>query len=206
MLINCSYRGMESNSHYFLERLEERLGLSCEYYQLMKTADREAILQHFEETQAVVLGMPLYVDSAPAQVVEWMQKMYENKKTGVFCPVYVIVNMGFYDSRQIHILLRIVKNWCGKMGLVYGGGLAVGAGEMLGGMKNVPLDKGPNKALGEGMAKMAEAVSQRRTFDDIYVEPTGFPRFLYKLAADSGWTSMAKKNGLKKSDLKAGRV
>lgn len=45
--------------------------------------------------------------------------------------VYVISNLGFYDSKQIHIQLDIMKNWCDKMNINYGGGLAIGAGEML---------------------------------------------------------------------------
>ena len=49
--------------------------------------------------------------------------------------VYVVSNLGFYESEQISILLEIVKNWCSRMGFPYGGGLAIGAGEMMGSLK-----------------------------------------------------------------------
>ena len=69
-------------------------------------------------------------------------------------PVYVITNLGFYESEQGNVLLEIVKNWCSKMGFFYGGGLAIGAGEMLGTLKKVPLDQGPNQQLGKASASL----------------------------------------------------
>lgn len=47
----------------------------------------------------------------------------------------------------------------------------------------------------------ADAVSNRKCIADFYVEPSGFPRRLYVLAAHRGWKRNAGENGLKKKDL-----
>lgn len=111
--------------------------------------------------------MPLYVDGVPAQVVELMENMYQNYK-GQFTDlhVYVVSNLVFFDSKQIRNQLNIVKNWCHKMGMIYGGGIAIGAGGMLGKM---PTDQGPGKNLGVGnMGWSVDAKKNGLTRKELY--------------------------------------
>lgn len=202
ILLNCSFRGVNSNSNSFLERLESLFEEECERIHLNQMKNIEELTGKLKKAKALVLGMPLYVDSAPAQVVELMEGLYESYQ-GAFpgLSVYVVSNLGFYESRQIHIQFQIVKNWCVKMGVTYGGGLAIGGGEMMGGLKSVPLDQSPNKQMGVGMRKLAKAITEGTVTEDIYVEPSGFPRRLYMLAADMSWGRNVGKNGLTKKDL-----
>lgn len=203
ILMNCSYRGERSNSNYFLQKLEEQLTVPFEHFHLSKMQDINSCCEKISTADSLVLGMPLYVDSTPSQVVEWMEKVYEyGKDMRKDLNVYVISNLGFYDSKQIHIQLSIVKNWCDKMNFTYGGGLAVGAGEMLGNLGSVPINQGPNKMLGEGLEKMAAAINEKQIFENIFVEPSGFPRWLYMLAAGKGWAPAAKKNGIKRREIR----
>lgn len=202
VLLNCSFRGQNSNSNYFLGLLEQLLDGASEKIHLAQMRDFDELYQKLVYADAVVFAMPLYVDSVPAQVVELMEQMYERKSQELKgLPVYAITNLGFYESRQMEHELAIVKNWCAKMDMVYGGSLAIGAGEMMGGLSYVPLDKGPNRAMGEGMKKLAACINDRSVMEDIYTEPTGFPRNMYLLAAQMSWTPKAKKNGLKKREL-----
>lgn len=202
VLLNCSFRGEKSNSNYFLGLLEQLLEGDCERVQLAQIKDFEEIYQKFVDADAVVLAMPLYVDSVPAQVVELMERLYERKSEELKgLRIYAVTNLGFYESRQMEHELAIVKNWCTKMEMVYGGSLAIGAGEMMGGLSYVPLDQGPNKEMGEGMKKLAACIKEGVVTEDIYTEPTGFPRNMYLLAAQMNWAPQAKKNGLKKRDI-----
>ncbi len=207
LLLNCSFRGEKSNSNYFLDRLAALLEEEYEKLQLSHEKDTDQLAEKWKHADAVVLGMPLYVDGAPAQVVEMMENLYAEYQ-GAFgkLPVYVISNLGFYESRQIEIQLEIVKNWCEKMGMTYAGGLAIGAGEMMGELRNVPLDQGPNKQTGEGMKRLADAISSKNVTENIFVEPSGFPRRLYKLCADMSWNKWTKINQLPKGALYQKRV
>lgn len=200
--MNGSFRGKNSNSNYFLDVLETQLNEECERIHLNQIKGLEEVTEKLRKAEALVIGMPLYVDGVPAQVVEFMEKMCQNYKGQ--CQnlrVYVVSNLGFYESKQIRIQLKIVKNWCNKMGMTYGGGLAIGAGEMLGGMNNVPINQGPNKQLGEGIGKLAAAITKRECIVDIYVEPSYFPRAFFMLAANMSWGRNVQKDGLTKKDL-----
>lgn len=111
VLMNGSFRGKSSNSNYFLDVLETQLNEKCERVHLNQMKDIEAMAEKLKAADVLVIGMPLYVDGVPAQVVEFMENMYRDYK-GQLCNlhVYVISNLGFYESEQIRIQLDIVKN------------------------------------------------------------------------------------------------
>lgn len=202
VLLNCSFRGENSHSNYFLGLLEQQIGEQCERLHLGRLKDFDEIYSKFAIADAVVFGMPLYADSVPAQVVDLMERFYTRKSEELKgLHIYAVTNLGFYESRQMELELAIIKNWCEKMEMVYGGSLAIGAGEMMGGLSYVPIDQGPNKEMGEGMKKLAAHIKEGSVTEDIYTEPTGFPRNMYLLAAKMNWGPQAKKNGLKKKDL-----
>lgn len=202
VLLNCSFRGEKSNSNYFLGLLEQQLDVPCERISLAKMKRFDELKSKLAETDALVLGMPLYVDSVPAQVIDLMERLYEEKSEELKkLRVYVVTNLGFYEASQTKIEFAIVKNWCVKMGMTYGGGLAVGAGEMMGSLRNVPMDQGPNTEMGEAIKKLAAAIKEGTTIEDIYTEPTGFPRRMYLMAAQMNWAPQAKKFGNKKRDI-----
>lgn len=202
LLINCSYKGERSNSNYFLSKLQEKLNVEYEHVHLQKIHDTNLIMNKIKEADLVVFTMPLYADNIPAQVMELMEKLYEEGKEKIGnTNIYVITNLGFYDSKEAHIQLDIVRNWCTKMNIVYGGAIAIGAGEMLGGFKNISIDKGPNKSLGKGLKKMADKIKNNESFDNMYIEPSLIPRWMYMFIADRLWVSKAKKNGVSKTEI-----
>lgn len=206
ILLNCSYKGVESNSNYFLGLLESQIMLECERIHLKDVKNYDLLIDKLTTADALVFGMPLYVDGVPAQVVELMEYLYDIGKNHLDkLVVYVISNLGFYESHQIHIQLQIVKNWCSKMGLVYGGALAIGAGGMMGGLRNIPYNQGPNRMMGKGINSLATSINTNEAMEDVYVKPSGFPRFLYMFFGNKSWIPQAKKNGIKRNDIKKRR-
>lgn len=206
VMINCSFRGEKSNSNYFLGLLETQLDVPCERIHLAKMKDMDALWDKLSDADAIVLGMPLYVDGVPAQAMALMEALYEKKeKVTKKLRVYVVTNLGFYESRQAKILLAIVRNWCAKMEMEYGGGLSIGAGEMMGGLRNVPMNQGPNKEMGEGIRRLAAHIKAGTAMEDVYTEPTGFSRGMYRIAADMNWAPQAKKHGVSRKQIRARR-
>ncbi len=206
MLLNCSCRGEKSNSNYFLGLLENMLSSDCTRKNISQIKDINSFAQELEKSQALVLGMPLYVDGAPAQVVELLEELYK-VSYGRFdgLKVYVVTNLGFYEGEQADILLQIVKNFCDKAGLVYGGSVAVGAGEMLGSLREVPCGKGPNKMLGEKLSALADHINRGTSANNTVVKPSGFSRRMYMLAGNMNWAPQAKRNGVKKKEIRCKR-
>ena len=212
LMLNCSYKVKSSNTEYFLTLLEEEISVSsdkkCKHISIrnvlkdVENGSLDAFVEELKEADAFVIGAPLYVDGLPAQAVKLLELLLENyngklpKK-----PVYVVSNLGFYEAEQIKNLLAIVENWCVKMGMAYGGGLAVGAGPMVRALEKMPLKKGLLKDAGCGLEKLAYAITKRKKMKNYYVK-TMIPRRVYLKAAHMTFAKSAKENGLKVKDVK----
>lgn len=202
VLLNCSLRGKDSNTEKFLMRLRCLIDGEVKCIRLSSFIDKEEeLIKNLSSTGELVLGMPLYVDGIPSPVLRIMERM-EQEKYSAKKEVYVVVNNGLYESVQNRNLLSMARLWCERSGYGYGGGVAIGAGEMIGmTLKPSGSNGGPAKLAEEGIKKLAEAINSSKEIEDIYADAYRFPRFLYMLAANMGWPKAGKNNGLKRKDL-----
>ncbi len=202
ILLNASLRGENSNTGKFLAKLESSIGENVETINLSAFINRpEELVKALLPVKKIVLGMPMYVDGIPSallKIMEMMEKIdpAEDKK------IYAVVNMGFYESRQIKNVLKQVRKWSEKCGFSYCGGVAVGAGEMMGSLiKSINGANGPVKNVVEAIESLAGVIKSSSAIDDIYADAYKFPRSAYMFMAGMGWPKAAKLNGLKKKDL-----
>lgn len=228
LMLNCSYKGNSANTMFFFDLLKNELmarmdkqthafadksteksldeskDKSIEIVQIKKVLNGqiEDFVAKLQKADALVIGAPLYVDGLPAQAVKVLEILLEDYK-GKFPEllVYVVSNLGFYEAKQIQNLLAIVENWCARMGMTYGGGLAVGCGPMVRALSNMPMKKGPLKDIGMGLETLAKNILARSTMGNYYTK-TMIPRWVYLKAAHMTFGQTAKKNGLKVSDIK----
>lgn len=205
VFINGSLRGETANSKRFLDvvagRVEgEVLQLNISSYQKRMNELVEIVLS----ARKVVLAMPLYVDgvpSTPLRLMELIERECAGKEASFGdTDMYVIANMGFYESRQIENLLSMVKCWSAKCGFRYCGGIAIGAGEMMGQVIRFG-DNGPGKYVYEDLVRLADAINASQSMTEIYTKANKFPRLAYFVAANAGFTRSAKNNGLTKRQI-----
>ena len=203
MMIDGSPKVSKSNSEYFLNILSDFIeSKDLVKYKLSKKVDYEDIIKEINTIDTLVFAFPLYVDSLPSHVLEFLIMLEENFKDNLKgVNVYVIANCGFYEGKQNKIALNIMKCWCKKMNIKWAQGIGIGAGEMMGGLRNVPMGKGPNTNLGLALDNLAKNINENKSGDDIFTTPSMFPRFAFRLAANRFWISKANRNGLKKRDL-----
>ena len=200
MMIDGSPKVSKSNSEYFLNILSDFIeSKDIVKYKLSKKVDYEDIIKEINTIDTLVFAFPLYVDSLPSHVLEFLIMLEENFKDNLKgVNVYVIANCGFYEGKQNKIALNIMKCWCKKMNIKWAQGIGIGAGEMMGGLRNVPMGKGPNTNLGLALDNLAKNINENKSGDDIFTTPSMFPRFAFRLAANRFWISKANRNGLKK--------
>jgi hypothetical protein len=105
-------------------------------------------------------------------------------------PVYVVSNLGFYEGEQICNLFDITANWCARMGMTYGGGIAVGAGPMIRMTKGLPL----HQHITKGLHTLADHIRRGEAMDNYYAK-TRIPRLVYLQAAHISFRRTLKKNG-----------
>ena len=132
VFINCSPKKRFCASAYFLFLQRLFTGGEKVTEKLRTPADHERILAKIRDAQAVVFGVPLYVDGIPSHVLRFMEEME------VFCrendlhmSLYCIANNGFIEGRQNEPLMQSFEHFCGRAGLVWGGGVGIGGGVML---------------------------------------------------------------------------
>ena len=202
ILLIGSMRAEDGNSAKLARQLGAQLHTEHEIIPLKRyIANIPELLAILQDAESIVLCTPLYVDGLPAQVIRFMENaqfdsLWTAKK------VYVLANMGLYESSQLINLFSAVRQWCGKMNADYCGGLGVSAGELIGTlMQYTPFRLGPTRIVSKGMDKLAEAIRQGIKTEDIFAEPFCFPRSLYIEIANTNWNRTAKKNGIKPEDL-----
>ena len=201
-ILNASLRWSNGNSAMLARELTKRLNGECETVALPKYMNRaNELMTMLQDAETLILCMPLYVDGLPSQLIRFMQKC-EAEYHGCKKKVYILANMGLYESSQLVNLFSAAKKWCAKMNFEYCGGLGASAGELLGALaRGIPLAKGPGKYTAEGLDKLAEAINNHASVNDIFVEPFMFPRRLYILIANRNWNNLARKNGIRPKDL-----
>ena len=197
LMLNCSYKGKNGNTQYFLELLKKELaGKDVEILNIRHVLNGglEELENKLKDAEAFVIGAPLYVDGLPAQAVKLLEILLIKGKDR-FCGknVYVVSNLGFYEAEQISPLFDIVRNWCKRMQMVYSGGLAVGAGPMISTLKSMPLKSGFNKDIGRGLETLAKAVLEQKCMDN-YCAKTRIPRIVYLEAAHMTFRKTLKEN------------
>ena len=132
VFINCSPKKRFCASAYFL--FLQRLFVSGKKItEVLRTpADHERILDQLRDAQAVVFGLPLYVDAVPSHVLRFLEQMETYcKDNNLQLSVYCIANNGFIEGKQNQPLMLVFENFCVRAGLVWGGGVGIGGGVML---------------------------------------------------------------------------
>ena len=202
VLLNGSMRNRNGNSAKLAKQLAARLEKEVESIDLKDwMKDMSGLVRKLEDAPAIVFCIPLYVDGLPSQVIRLMEKFGQEYRGGVK-KIYVLANMGLYESSQLVNLFYAVTQWSRKMGFEYCGGLGVSAGELIGGlMEMIPFGKGPIRKTSEGMDLLARAINSGSRTYDIYAEPKGFPKWLFIQIANNNWDRLAKKNGIDPKEL-----
>ena len=132
VLINCSPKKRFCASAYFLF-LQRLLVRGEKVNEKLRTpADHTRILEQLRDAQAVVFGLPLYVDGVPSHVLCFMEEMEVFcRENGLKLNVYCVANNGFIEGKQNEPLMQVFEHFCTRAGLVWGGGVGIGGGVML---------------------------------------------------------------------------
>jgi multimeric flavodoxin WrbA len=204
-LINGSQKTCESNSGIILDRLNNLIKEKheVEIYNSCITIFTDEVFKKIVSGDVIVLVFPLFVYSVPSHtlkmLIELENTIKREQKNNLI--MYTIINCGFFEGKQNNVAFKIIKNWCDKSGVKFGGGIGQGAGEMLGRTKDIPIDRSPFKNLESALQMMIRKMELKETFEIMYLSPN-FPQFLFKFFAARHWISIARKNGLKKNDIR----
>ena len=132
VFINGSPKKRFCASSYFLFLQRLFVGGEKVTEHLRTKGDYQRILDQLPGTDAVVFGLPLYVDGVPSHVLGFLEEMERFcREKGLQFRVYCVANNGFIEGKQNEPLMQVMDNFCRRAGLVWGGGVGIGGGVML---------------------------------------------------------------------------
>lgn len=210
-MINGSPKGKkDNNSQYFIDELSNLLNKDNIQIKQASTlrCSREEIYPQLMESEAIIFVSPLYVDSLPSSLLNFIVGLESYIKqaelpNNTFPKIYAIFNCGFFEGHQNKIALDIVKNFCNKIGFTWRFGIGVGAGEFMGGTKvNISLRSKVKQDTFNALIELKNDIESNNTTlkNNIFTSPK-MPRFLFQLAGNIGWIQQAKVNKLKIGDI-----
>lgn len=99
---------------------------------LSSRQDFGRVLELFPDMDGICLFVPLYVDGLPSHVVEFLVEAEEYcRNHSCRFRLYAVSNNGFVEGKQNRPALHMLRAWCEKAGVTWGGGLGIGGGVML---------------------------------------------------------------------------
>lgn len=133
LILNASPKRKGGASRFFAKMMKLMLaGCKITTCDVSGPGDYENALSHFENVNAVIMSVPLYVDGIPAHMLPFLMQA-EQLCTEKHCnfKLYAVSNNGFIEGRQNATHLNMYEAWCARAGVEWGGGLGIGGGVML---------------------------------------------------------------------------
>jgi len=194
----------ESVGTYLLDQLRTK---GCEtetlfiHKSLRSDKRRGGLLRATHQADIVVIACPLYIDSVPYVVVRAMEligKDRQAKKDLREQRLLCIVNSGFPEAQQSDTALAICRQFAREAGFQWAGGLALGAGEAIGG-RSLHTVKGMARNVIKSLDLTADALVIGKPVPQEAVQKMAkplIPNWLYIWFGTIGWKWQAKKHGV----------
>lgn len=190
---------------YLLERLREKdVDVSKIYVQQSLRSEQglDNLFRAVAKANVVILVAPVYADSYHSGVVKAMELIREEVRTRTIVGKRMMVaisNCGFPESRHNELSLAISRRFAMECGFEWGGGLALGGGESIGGRqleKAGRLVRNVRKSLDIAADALARGKQIPEEAVKLMARPL-IPRWFYLLVGNIGWRRRAKKQGCK---------
>ena len=192
-----------SGSLKFLDTLQSLFSENIDYQSIVINDEpiNQSQIDQCVQANALLISVPLYFDGIPAHLLSSLERLeFAFKRLKVRPVLYVIINSGYIEPKQSTHALNMFRLFAKRANLTWGSAMAVGAGNMLIQMTQIPLGTGIRKNLGHALNQFKNDIEGLVSSDDYYVKPN-FPRWLYMLLGNRGWIKQAKANQLNKKSM-----
>ncbi len=204
--LNGSPRGLKGGTllmlKKFLDGFSSKPGNEYELITLRRS-DPIALSQAFANAECLWLGFPLYTDSMPSIVKEWIETLRPFIGRPNNPPLGFLVQCGFPESLHIRYIERYLQKLASRLGSPYLGTIVKGGGEAIGAMPEQANRKlfGQFHQLGQKFAAQGKLDS---TLLRSIATPERYPAWMipiFKLAIklpvfNFYWNGQLKRNGV----------
>lgn len=204
LMLNLSPKGVDSTSMSILEELKiyfekklegEEFDLSIKTLRLF-SKDRKKLLRIMEDVDDLILASPLYVDTLPSFVIEFLDYLEGNFKLQKRVNLYGVVNCGFLEDYYNLPALTIFENFANEVGFNWRVGLGLGAG---GWMRTVEkasdMHKRMRSDINFAINSFTEAFFSYAGLNDKNITATAkMPKRIFTIAGTHMFKKLAKQN------------
>ncbi len=186
---------------------------------VLQEEGRAALCAAVDRADVVIVAFPLYIDTLPYLVVKAMEVIAEHKrKSSGKRPqrLFALANNGYPEFHHSIVALANCRCFADRCGMYWAGGLATGAGEMIGRKHkngNGQHPEGPVRKVFEALEDAGETLArgntvqyetQRRfTRTPIPFMPFVLWRRMFRTAGNKCWDTQAEQNGVTKEEMYA---
>lgn len=194
----------QSLADYLAGRLDQR-GVPSRSIHLLPLVRNEGrvdeLMAAVDEADVVFLAFPLFVDSEPWSVVRFMELVGAHRQSnGAPKKLAALVNSGFPEAHHNETALAICRRFAVESNMSWIGGLALGAGGVVGG-KPLAEAGGVVRPIMKALDMVADAVADGGDIPpgaiSLMAKPL-MPHWVYRTVANVGFWWMARKNGVSK--------
>ncbi|GFP74514.1 flavodoxin [Clostridium fungisolvens] len=191
--INGSPKGNNSASKNFIDELYKITSNNIEeinHISLNDKLDYEVIA----DSDAIVLAFPLYIDTLPSSVIEFLETLEPLAKNSTKHPkVYTIVNCGFFEGIQTKNAIALLENFCLKTGFIWRFGVGIGAGEFMKLTKDIiPINSDIKREIYTAFIALSEDIvnNKQDSKENLFISPN-FPKSKFISFANNSWVDFA---------------
>lgn len=195
MIINASPRAPKSNSKQYARLFSEYCRLDTEYCEVKKS-NHLTLCQMIGNYSDIVFVFPLYADSIPVTLLNFLKTLEENaplKKP----TISVVINCGFIEPYQNDIAVKMLQLFARKNAYLFGSVFKIGSGEAI-------LTTPFRIFLKAKMKKFAVSIANQ-TYKEFQVTMPISKKMFIK-ASTTYWENYGKKNGISKEQMETMQI
>lgn len=100
--------------------------------EIAEDMDWDSVYRYLEDAYAIVLAADVYLDSVPANVLKFLEKVEQAVIDGesIGGTFYAILYTELYEGEQTSVAMETLKNFCVHANITWGRGLGIGGNKV----------------------------------------------------------------------------
>lgn len=190
MVINASPRAPKSNSKQYAQLFSKYCRSDTEYCEVKKD-NHLTLCQLIGNCTDIVFVFPLYADSIPVTLLNFLKTLEENaplKKP----TISVVINCGFIEPYQNDIAIKMLQLFAKENGYPFGSVFKIGGGEAILGT--------PFRIFVKAKMKKYAVSIEKQKYNTFQVTMPISKKMFIK-ASTTYWENYGKKNGVSREEM-----
>lgn len=178
LMIDAGGKG-DHTIEFYREQIKNTLhDVKLHIVNLTEICDWDALWRSMEEATAIVFMSPVWMDSLPAYVLRFLERVEHKVVEGesIAGRFYAVLYTQLYESAQTNIAMDMLRCFCKRANIMWGKGLGIGAADKLQKEEGVLTRIGKRQGIIRLLRELAAHAEYHISGDDVFTYLKGYPR------------------------------